>query len=476
MALPPPECTVAYLGPAGTHSHLAAIDIFGPADRHCFRYQSAERLHLVLDAVARGQAGWGVVPYFNTTSGPVRSVCPSVIDVKASAFANLEIVASIGKRITHDLLGSGQLQDVRYLYSKKEALDQCAGNLKSILPRARAIEQDSTAVAVHRAEHDGPTAAAIASHDMLVFHPRLQLLQAAVQDEARNLTQFLVIRRRPPQPSPKADPFAKQTWLVFTSAESNRVLGKLLSTADRWGIPASAISGTVVDPYNFEMRFLLELHRPIHSFKVRFFLSDTSHLDRTVIGSPAVFKTEDRTEIDEWLCAQADNIAEAQRLEQEEALAILPPSTRATLSKFADFRLISHNPVSTMESVWQVLGVVPQQMLNTQVAKDVQTGAYAFCCVPGGCRVDLSRVSHALGGSFCRLGKEELESLGQHVGAISPLTAPRDARIVIDHALVRQPVLFMGSGYPGVSVMIRLGGAPWPIPTIDTWLTETSSP
>lgn len=163
------DSTVAYLGPAGTHSQLAAIDILGPADRHGFRYYPGRSLSAVLSAVADGRAGWGGVPYFDTTSGPIRAICPSVIDVEQGLLAELDILACFNKRITHDLVGTGHLQGIRRVYSKREALDQCRAILATTLPHAKTFEESSTVEAVHRAEREG---LAIASRLLMAFHLR----------------------------------------------------------------------------------------------------------------------------------------------------------------------------------------------------------------------------------------------------------------------------------------------------------------
>ena len=466
----PVEWTVAYLGPAGTHSHLAAIGTFGSVGSGGFRYygvivlpdEEPLALNRVLDVVTSGRAGWGVIPYFNTTSGPVNPVYPALLDFEHGDLAHLEIFGCVSVRISQDLIGTGSLEQVQVVYSKKQALDQCANTLVQLLPNARLVNTASTAEGALSAEREGPSAAAVASKQILPFHRRLRLLKEAVQDAPVNITRFLIVRRRSSASRRLATEERRHTWLLFASSLKHPVLPKLMAAAERWGIASSTLSGKVVGPETFDMRFLMELSWPLDSLKVHFFLSDVSHLSPLVIGSPFNVDLEDASILRD--CARAllaDEGPDCQG-EEQQLLSLLPGDVQIELRKMTDWRLFLHEPVSTLESVWETLGLPVSQMLNTQVFKGEKTGRIIFGCVAGDCRVDRKKITRSIGEECRRLPEQELVRLNQKRGAISPLTATDGAIILLDTRLGEYEYYFMGSGHQSVSIMLNLRHTKWP--------------
>jgi len=188
---------VAYLGPAYTYSHLAAIHRFG---------QSVELVPVgtipaVFEEVNRRHVDFGLVPVENSTDGRVADT----LDM----FSRLpvRICGEVQLRIHHNLLGRCARGDVQEVYSKPQALSQCRNWLSKHLPLARAIEVTSTATAAQLAQ-DKPGAAAIASVQAGT-HYGLDVLAPEIEDVQGNLTRFAVIGedsgQRTGQPGALAD-------------------------------------------------------------------------------------------------------------------------------------------------------------------------------------------------------------------------------------------------------------------------------
>ena len=172
---------VAYLGPAYSYSHLAAIERFG---------QNVElvpvgSISAVFEEVNRRHAEFGIVPVENSTDGRVADT----LDM----FSRLpvRICGEVQLRIHHNLLGKGARADVEEVYSRPQALSQCRHWLSRHLPTARTIEVTSTSTAAQLAQ-DKPGAAAIASLQAGV-HYGLNVLAADIEDHHGNLTRFAVI-------------------------------------------------------------------------------------------------------------------------------------------------------------------------------------------------------------------------------------------------------------------------------------------
>ncbi len=175
------DLRVAYLGPAYSYSHLAAIHRFGQS----VELVPVTSIAAVFEEVNRRHANYGLVPVENSTDGRVADT----LDM----FSRLpvRICGEVQLRIHHNLLGKCQRAEVEEVYSKPQALSQCRNWLTKHLPTARTIEVTSTSTAAQLAQ-DKPGAAAIASLQAGV-HYDLDVLAADIEDNQSNLTRFAVI-------------------------------------------------------------------------------------------------------------------------------------------------------------------------------------------------------------------------------------------------------------------------------------------
>ncbi len=175
------QLRVAYLGPAYTYSHLAAIHRFG---------QSVElvpvgSIQAVFEEVNRRHADYGLVPVENSTDGRVAD--------SLDMFTRLpvKICGEVQMRIHHNLLAKCTRAEIEEVYSRPQALSQCRNWLAKHLPAARTIEVTSTTTAAQLAQ-DKPGAAAIASIQAGI-HYGLDVLARDIEDQSGNLTRFAVI-------------------------------------------------------------------------------------------------------------------------------------------------------------------------------------------------------------------------------------------------------------------------------------------
>jgi chorismate mutase/prephenate dehydratase len=173
---------IAYLGPEGTFSQMAARQTFGDGAL----LASQTTIDGVFDAVERGEAVRGVVPIENSTDG---SVLPTLRRLMSGP---LRIERSVVVPIVHQLVSrAGSLAEIREIHSHPQALAQCSGWLQRTLPMARLVPTVSTAAAAEAAA--GITgAAAIASAAAGELYA-LTVLASGIQDRAENATRFVVI-------------------------------------------------------------------------------------------------------------------------------------------------------------------------------------------------------------------------------------------------------------------------------------------
>ena len=185
---------VAYLGPAGTFSQLAALGHFGSSIEHVLCMSIDE----VFRATAAGAADFGVVPVENSTEGAVARSLDLFVTTP------LAIVAEISLAVQHNLLRrKPSLDGVTMVCAHPQALAQCQGWLGTHLPQAERRPVSSNAEGARLASLDD-TVAGIAS-TRAADEYGLHIVTAAIQDDPYNRTRFAVVglpdRHPPPQPS-----------------------------------------------------------------------------------------------------------------------------------------------------------------------------------------------------------------------------------------------------------------------------------
>lgn len=182
--------SVAYLGPAGTFSHHAARTLFGYAPR----YVETATIEGVFDAVRKGSAHYGVVPFENSTEGSIASAIEGLLE------GELKIRREVVIPIEHCLMGhAASLSDIERVYSHPQALAQCRDWLHRNVPRAQLVQTHSTAAAAREARGD-LAGSAIASEIASEIHG-LPILAERIQDHHQNETRFVMIAREDGRPT-----------------------------------------------------------------------------------------------------------------------------------------------------------------------------------------------------------------------------------------------------------------------------------
>jgi len=185
------QTRIAYLGPQYSYSYLAAIRHFGEASN----LVPVATIGAVFQELLRDQSKFGVVPIENSTDGRV------VDTLGMFARFPVHICGEVLLPIHHCLLGRCSRNEVTEVHSKPQALSQCRTWLAEHLPDARLVEITSTAAAAKlAAEKLG--VAAIASREAGVHHG-LHVIDANIEDNANNVTRFVILGGSPAEPTGK---------------------------------------------------------------------------------------------------------------------------------------------------------------------------------------------------------------------------------------------------------------------------------
>ncbi len=180
---------VAFLGPAATFSHQAALGLFGDSTDMV----PVLTIRDVFLETERGGTDYGVVPVENSTEGAVVDTLDSFVDT------DLKVCAELGLRITQNLMARCTRDEIKTVYSHPQGLAQCRRWLAANLPKAELVQTFSTVRAAEQAAAD-PTGAAI-SPALAAEVYGLNILEPGIQDLSTNITRFLVIGSSIPAPT-----------------------------------------------------------------------------------------------------------------------------------------------------------------------------------------------------------------------------------------------------------------------------------
>jgi prephenate dehydratase len=173
---------VAYPGPPGTHTAVAAATLF-PADL----LVPLAGFRAVADAVVRAEAAHGVLPIESSLAGAV----PETHDLLYERA--LSIVGETILPIRHCLASTaaGPLEDIRTVRSHPTALEQCR-DLLARMPGASVVASSTTAEAAREAaESDDPSVAVIVGAEAVTMYG-LTVLEDDVGDSPA-FTRFVSI-------------------------------------------------------------------------------------------------------------------------------------------------------------------------------------------------------------------------------------------------------------------------------------------
>jgi chorismate mutase/prephenate dehydratase len=234
---------IAYLGPEGTFTHIAARKLFGLAAR----YHEAATIDGVFDAVRRGIASYGVVPVENSTEGSVTHAVDALLE------GGVCIRRELFLEVSHCLLSvAPRLTDVERVYSHSQALAQCRGWLAKNLGSAQLVQTPSTASAARQALAD-PRGAAVGSILAADLYG-LGVLRQRIQDRTDNATRFVIVAQ---EDAPRTG--CDKTTLGFSLRDECGALRRVLDVFDTAGVNLSRIESRPSRGRAWEYVFLVDV-------------------------------------------------------------------------------------------------------------------------------------------------------------------------------------------------------------------------
>jgi len=249
---------VAYLGPQGTFTHLAAIRNFGKKAE----YISAESISDCFDKVGKLEADYAVVPIENSTEGVINYTLDMFVD------SNLKICSEATLSISHYLLAASNiaLSKIKRIYSNPQVFPQCRIWLSRHLPGVEFIPTNSTAKAAIAVKKD--KSGACIGNKILAEIYCLKTIAQSIEDSSSNLTRFLVIAKSDSAPSGK-----DKTSILFSVKDRVGVLHDVLYSFKKYNINLTKIESRPSKKKPWEYYFFIDFEGHRNSAHVQKALS-----------------------------------------------------------------------------------------------------------------------------------------------------------------------------------------------------------
>ncbi len=269
----PHSARIAFLGPKGSYSHLAARQY---AARHFEQFieSGCAKFADIFEQVETGQADYAVVPIENTSSGAINDVYDLL------QHTSLSIVGEMTVPIDHCILvsGSTDLDTIETVYSHPQPFQQCTQFL-SRYPHWKIEYTESTSAAMEKvAQSMSPKAAALGSEAGGALYG-LQVLEHARANQAQNITRFIVLARKAVNVSDQVP--AKTTLLMATGQQAGALVEALLVLRNH-NLIMTKLESRPIHGNPWEEMFYLDIQANLESSAMRAALKELGEITRSM--------------------------------------------------------------------------------------------------------------------------------------------------------------------------------------------------
>ncbi|BEM07681.1 MULTISPECIES: bifunctional chorismate mutase/prephenate dehydratase [Serratia] len=264
---------IAFLGPKGSYSHLAARQY---AARHFDRLIECgcQKFQDIFTQVETGQADYAILPIENTSSGSINEVYDLL------QHTSLSIVGELTNPIDHCVLvaGDSDLNQIETVYSHPQPFQQCSQFLNRF-PHWKIEYTESTAAAMEKvAKLNSPKVAALGSEAGGALYG-LQVLEHNLANQQQNITRFIVLARKAIDVSEQVP--AKTTLIMATGQQSGALVEALLVLRDN-GIIMTKLESRPINGNPWEEMFYIDVQANLRADAMQKALRDLAPITRSL--------------------------------------------------------------------------------------------------------------------------------------------------------------------------------------------------
>lgn len=245
------DTRVVCFGEHGAFTEQAMVEVFGK-NITSFNKQT---FRAVMEAVAEGEAKYGVLPIENSSTGGITDIYDLLVDY------DVTIVAEHVVKVEQDLLGvpGAELSDIKMVYSHPQGLMQCAKFLEEHSEMNTKSFSSTAGAAKKVAVEQDKTQAAIAGKSAAELYG-LEVLQESINYESNNFTRFIIITN---QKIFLSD--ANKLSLCFEIKHQAGALYNMLSNFYYNDLNLTKIESRPIENRNWEYRFFVDVEGNVNS-------------------------------------------------------------------------------------------------------------------------------------------------------------------------------------------------------------------
>lgn len=269
----PNSARIAFLGPKGSYSHLAARQY---AARHFEQFIECgcQKFQDIFTQVETGQADYAVLPIENTSSGSINDVYDLL------QHTSLSIVGELTNPIDHCVLVAADtdLSKIETVYSHPQPFQQCSQFINRF-PHWKIEYCESTAAAMEKvAASKSPHAAALGSEAGGALYG-LQVLEYNLANQQQNITRFIVLARKAIEVTEQVP--AKTTFIMATGQQAGALVEALLVLREQ-GIIMTKLESRPINGNPWEEMFYIDVQANLRSEPMEAALRGLSAMTRSL--------------------------------------------------------------------------------------------------------------------------------------------------------------------------------------------------
>ena len=135
----------------------------------------------------------------------------------------------------------------------------------------------------------------------------------------------------------------------------------------------------------------------------------------------------------------------------------IPPVSQALLAKDIQHEVFVHpRPLRSLEQAAEERDQRPEQIVRSILFR-VSEGEYVMVLMAGPGQINWKVLRRHLGTNRLTMAtKEEVFSItGYPLGAVAPFGLPKPLKILVDHSVLDETIVSMGSGIRGVAIILK---------------------
>lgn len=235
---------IAYLGPAGTFTHAAALKHFGKAATTV----SLPTITDVFREVEASSAMYGVVPVENSSEGVVNHTLDGFLT------SDLKIIGEVELPIHHQFLVSENTKvgAISKVYAHSQTLAQCRQWLDTHYSHVERVAVSSNGEAARRIKNEWHSAAI--AGDVAASEYNLHKLYENIEDNPSNTTRFLIIGREAVAPSGQ-----DKTSILVAANDKAGALIQILQPLAKHGVSMTSIETRPERPNKWAYVFFIDM-------------------------------------------------------------------------------------------------------------------------------------------------------------------------------------------------------------------------